>query len=322
MLRSLVNTASRLYQDFHRVWQGRRFSLQIRETVRETAARATHYDRLERVFLTDEVNRTILEEFAAHRQDARGEEETGWVLLGVREERQATVLATLPAGAGRDAGVAHVRFNSNGQALASRIVRQWDKRLTILGVVHTHPGRMRHPSEGDYRGDIEWVSRLRGREGIFAIGTADAASHHQGNGTATAYQPHRHTQVMGELCLSWYCLGEGDRNYRPLEMGVTIGPDLARPLRPVWPAIEEHAEELDRLCRQQANLTFAMLGEAAEAALCVQMPLAGEKESLRVLLNDQGIRYYWIRGSELTEVNPREQRIDRGVYMILAELAR
>ena len=128
------------------------------------------------------------------------------MLLGVRDVREATVLATLPAGAGRDAGGAHVRFNSSGQALASRIVRQWDKRLTILGVVHTHPGRMRHPSDGDYRGDVQWVGRLRGREGIFGIGTADVFHSTNGNGTLTAHQPQRHIQEMGELCLSWYAL--------------------------------------------------------------------------------------------------------------------
>ena len=116
----------------------------------------------------------MFEEFGEHRRSQRGDEEIGWVLLGVREETDALVLATLPAGAYRNASVAHVRFNSDGQALASRIVRQWDKRLAMIGVVHTHPGSLRHPSEGDYQGDSQWVSQLRGGDGIFGIGTADA----------------------------------------------------------------------------------------------------------------------------------------------------
>src|SRR5439155_16670861 len=91
----------------------------------------------------------------------------------LRLESEAVALATLPAGAGRSAGVAHVQFSSNGQALGSRIVRQADRRLVPLGVVHTHPGTLRHPSDGDYRGDSQWVGKLRGHEGIFGIGTAD-----------------------------------------------------------------------------------------------------------------------------------------------------
>src|SRR5205809_14880 len=87
-----------------------------------------------------------------------------WTAIG----EAATVLATLPAGAGREAGQAHVRFNHTAQALASRVVRQADRRLTLVGVAHTHPSSLRHPSDGDYRGDVGWVSQLRGGEGVFA----------------------------------------------------------------------------------------------------------------------------------------------------------
>ncbi|MFL5328188.1 MAG: Mov34/MPN/PAD-1 family protein [Gemmataceae bacterium] len=127
-----------------------------------------------RLQLTDEVSRTLFAEYAEHRGSERGHEETGWALLGLREGDSALALATLPAGAQRHAGEAHVRFNSSAQVLASRILRQHDKRLTLLGVVHTHPGSMRHPSQGDYRGDHRWVEQLRGQEGVFGIGTADA----------------------------------------------------------------------------------------------------------------------------------------------------
>jgi hypothetical protein len=106
-----------------------------------------------------------------------------------------------------------------------------------------------------------------------------------------------------------------------VEVALTLGPDLARPLRPVWSAIEDHAEELDRLCQQQAGLRFAVTTETGPPALTVEMKLAGSDQALRVLLNDEGIRYYWIRGSDLIEIDPKEPRIDRGVYLILAELA-
>ena len=140
-------------------------------------------------------------------------------------------LASLPAGAGREADEAHVRFNSAAQAIASRVVRQGHRQLSLLVVVHTHPGSLRHPSSGDYRGDVRWVTNLRGREGVFGIGTADAEPRPD---AGISWQPASNVQCLGELCLSWYTLADGDKNYRPLPVELTIGPDLATPLRPVW----------------------------------------------------------------------------------------
>jgi proteasome lid subunit RPN8/RPN11 len=270
------------------------------------------------VVLTDEVSRTLFEEYAAHRESTRGDEETGWVLLGLREVDEVVVLATLPAGAGRNAGVAHVRFNCSGQALASRIVRQRDRRLTMLGVVHTHPGSLRHPSDGDYQGDSQWVGRLRGGEGVFGIGTADGKA---ADGTVIAHQPRPHMQCLGELCISWYALGEGDRRYRPLSAGLTLGPDLARPLHPVWTTIETHAEQLDRLCRQQAGVTFQVVSGLYGPALAVNLALAEPGSTLRLVLESKEVRYYLVRGDELLVVDPHETQVDRGVYLLLAELA-
>src|SRR5206468_312309 len=197
----------------------------------------------------------------------RGGEETGWLLLGWRDADEAVALATLPAGADREAGEAHVRFNSSAQAVGSRIVRQADRRLTLLGVVHTHPGSLRHPSDGDFRGDSKWVAQLRGGDGVFGIGTADAKP---GPTDAVAWQPQPNRQCLGELCLSWYALGKDDRAYRPLPVEVTLGPDLAKPLRPVWGQVEEYAERLDKLARQQARVAFGVLPGRKESALAVE----------------------------------------------------
>src|SRR5438132_8918872 len=121
MLQALVNGAGRLVQDLRRSIL-RPFAGQAEQ--RAVAARpARQFLPLKRVLLTDDVGRTLFEEYAAHQASSRGEEETGWVLLGLREEEEALVLATLPAGAGRDAGVGHVQFNSCGQVVGSRIVR-------------------------------------------------------------------------------------------------------------------------------------------------------------------------------------------------------
>src|SRR5438105_1635960 len=121
MLQALVDKTSRLLSDLRRSWHRPPFSPTEK---RPPSPAAVNYRPLERVLITDGVGRTLFEEYAAHRARANGDEETGWVLLGLREAREAVVLATLPAGADVDAGVAHIRFNSGGQALASRIVRQ------------------------------------------------------------------------------------------------------------------------------------------------------------------------------------------------------
>src|SRR5262249_3832991 len=155
-------------------------------------------------------------------------EEIGWQLLGFRRPDEAVVTATLPAGADRDAGQEHVRFNAEAQAVATRIVRQTDRRLIPLGVVHTHPGSLRHPSPGDLRGDREWVPQLRGQEGVFGIGTAD------GDGdVGIATRPAPNVHCYGRLRFTWYTLAAGDGKYRPVPVELTLGPDLAKPLRPV-----------------------------------------------------------------------------------------
>jgi hypothetical protein len=269
--------------------------------------------------LSDGVSRTLFEEFAAHRRAERGDEETGWVLLGLREQDEAIALATLPAGTLRDAGVAHVRFNSDGQALASRMVRQLDRRLTILGVVHTHPGSLRHPSGGDFRGDIQWVPQLRGGEGVFGIGTADGDG--DGSHESFAMKPQAHVQRLGALRLSWYSLPAHAQRYRPLPVDLTLGPDLARPLHDVWPILETYAGQLDRLHRQQAGVTFDVLALERGKALAVNIPLAESGRRIRVLLDGSQVRYYLERGQEVLEADCREPSVERGVYLLLAELS-
>src|SRR5262245_39610667 len=103
MLQALISTTGRLLNDLNRSLF-RRPQPPVDELGSSPAPRT--YQRLQRVVLTDQVCRTIFEEYAGHRQSTRGDEETGWVLLGLREADEAVVLATLPAGAERSAGVA------------------------------------------------------------------------------------------------------------------------------------------------------------------------------------------------------------------------
>jgi proteasome lid subunit RPN8/RPN11 len=317
------------FRDFARqlwgVLQGSLFRQRVlmAPAVHEAPGLPRHYEPLRRVLLTDGVGRTLFEEYVAHRNAEDGDEETGWVLMGLRERDEAIVLATLPAGTQRDAGVAHVRFNSSGQALASRIVRQADRRLGILGVVHTHPGSLRHPSDGDFQGDTLWVKQLRGGAGVFGIGTADGPPLSSSGPRAAVYasHPRPNVQCLGELCFSWYALRAGQSHYEPLPVELTIGPDLARSLHDVWPTLEEHAERLDRLYRQQAGVTCTVLEDERGSALVVTVPLAEAGAAIRVLLWPKEVRYYVLRGGEVFAVDCPAESVDQGVYLLMAELA-
>jgi proteasome lid subunit RPN8/RPN11 len=269
---------------------------------------------LARARLTDEVVRTLFAEYAAHLAGDRGDEETGWALLGYRDGDSALVTATIPAGMNREAGAAHVRFNPTAQALASRIIRQDDKRLTLLGIVHTHPGSLRHPSDGDYRGDVQWVANLRGKEGVFGIGTDDGPKDPM-SGIAWNPQPHRLCQDGLSWC--WYALGVSDRKYRPIPAEITIGPDLALPLRSVWHELETHAPRLERLARQLMRVRFNVIDESA---LAVQSALP-DGGAVQAVMKGKSVKYYVHRGGNVLAADLPEQRVDQGVFLLLAELA-
>jgi hypothetical protein len=313
---ALVDRASRLLDDLRRPY--RRPVPDVARSRPVSTAVPVNYRPLQRVLITDGVGRSLFEEYARHRGESRGDEETGWMLLGLRNATEAIALATLPAGAEREASVAHVRFNSSAQAVGSRIVRQSDRRLTILGVVHTHPGSLRHPSDGDLRGDRDWVRNLRGTEGVFAIGTADGVS---AGPTEFAYQPRANVHCLAGLRFTWYALGADDANYRPLSAELTIGPDLARPLHPVWPVLEAHADRIDRLYRQLAGVRFEVINDDWGPALVLTVPLATAGEAVRVVVRRKEVRYYLERGEEALEVQHRDDCVDRGVFLLLAELA-
>ena len=271
---------------------------------------------IERVVVTDQVYETLFNDFAAHRDTERGEEEIGWVILGLRHESHVVVLAALPAGAQREASLTHVFFNSDAQAPATRFLRQADKRLIILGVVHTHPGSLRHPSGGDYQGDIRWVRQLRGKEGVFGIGTADARTDHR---EVTRIEPHQH--VRGPLLFNWYVLAEDDSRYRRVNVEIALGPDLARPLQPLWSTLEHHARGIDRLWQQQTGVKMEILGEGEEQALAFTISMPSRKRSIRVLLNEGSSRYYLEEDGGLFEIDPDAENLEQGVYLILAKLA-
>jgi proteasome lid subunit RPN8/RPN11 len=270
------------------------------------------------VRVTDGVVRTLFAEYAAHRASERGREEIGWTLLGYREGDAATIVATLPAGADRDAGPAHVRFSADAQAVATRIIRQDDRRLMPLGIAHTHPGSLRRPSDGDWRGDSAWVTQLRGREGVFAIGTADAPPDPQ---PGAVWRPKPHRQCLAGLSWCWYSLAAGEPGYRARRVDVVLGPDLAEPLRPVWPLLEAHGLRLDRLARQLARVRFEVAPGRGGPTLAVVVPRAGTDDTLRVVLDGKEVRYFLLRGGDAFAADLPEPRVDQGVYLLLAGCA-
>lgn len=278
------------------------------------------YARIKNVVLTDEVSRTLFSEYASHRKSDRGSEEIGWVLLGLREADRVVVLATLPAGAERDAGEAHVRFNSDAQALASRIVRQTDKRLALLGVVHTHPGRMRQPSNGDYEGDRHWVKNLRGGEGVFGIGTVDAQT--VANPTPVGGHPREHILTFEDLRFDWYTLEGNDTRYHPVPVELTLGPDLAAPMRAVWPIVETHAARLDWLTLVMSKVRFEIPPEAEPPVLVVTIGLGEPGIRVRILLERKRVRYIYEAGETAFQADlPAGTAPDQGLFLLLAEVA-
>ncbi len=126
---------------------------------------------------------------------------------------------------------------------------------------------------------------------------------------------------MADMCLSWYALGQNDARYRPLPVGLTLGPDLARPLHSVWSVVETHAERLERLFKQQVGVTFEVRQSEFGFELIVNVPLSEPQHAVRVALAEKGVKFFLKQGDELVEADCPDERVDRGVYLLLAELA-
>ena len=162
------------------------------------------------------------------------------------------------------------------------------------------------------------MAHLRGGEGVFGIGTVEEDA---GPAGGVAWQPKPHRQCLGPLNLSWYALSEGASGYRPLPVELTLGPDLAKPLRSVWPVIECHAERLDRVVRQQSDVEISVVAGRHSPALALTIPLAVGGDAVRVLLEGKEVRFYVERAGELLAADLGDVRVDQGLYLLLADLA-
>jgi hypothetical protein len=55
--------------------------------------------------------------------------------------------------------------------------------------------------------------------------------------------------------------------------------------------------------------------------LILTLPLAAGGDAIRVVIRPKGVFYYVIQGGEVLEVQHHDEQVDRGVYLLLAELA-
>jgi hypothetical protein len=85
--------------------------------------------------------------------------------------------------------------------------------------------------------------------------------------------------------------------------------------------LEAHAERIDRLYLQQTGMRFEVTSDEKGPGLMLTLPLAADGEAVRVFIRRKEVRYYVARGGELLAVQFNDDYVDRGVYLLLAELA-
>ncbi len=265
------------------------------------------------------VGQTIVDGYRNHLNQDRGEEETGWLLMGYRKKKHAIISAAVPAGEFREASSTHVKFNSLAQVVAGRLLRQLHDNLEVLGLFHTHPGKLRHPSSGDFQGDIQWVKKLPGKQGVFGIGTVDSDSSIPSS-FSTKIAPN--TFTMSGMRFDWFSLASGDANYNKIPVRWILGNDLAKPLHYVWDAMEIHAGEIEKVLAQQAKASCGITQGPKGHQLTISIPLAGTAGKILVFIFKDKVQYFFEKNEQLFEVDILEEKIDRGVYLVLAELAK
>ena len=231
------------------------------------------------------------------------------------------VLATLPAGANRERG-------RRSRAVQQQMLRPWPAASCGKGTSGSRCSAwstriravLRHPSDGDFQGDSAWVGPSRGGEGIFGIGTAEGL---QANSVAGWPAAAAACAKSGRVADSWYALDEGDRQYRPAAVQLTLGPDLALPLHEYLDDDRGFAEPLERLVPPASRHDVFRGGcrPAADRLWRSTIETGRTGTALRIVLEGKKAAYYWQRGHELLAVDPpAEPTGPRSVYLVLAEL--
>ena len=68
-------------------------------------------------------------------------------------------------------------------------------------------------------------------------------------------------------------------------------------------------------------MRFAVAEGRKGPALAVGVPLAGDGEAVRILLEGKEVRFYLERDGELLAADLGDVRVDQGFYLLMAELA-
>lgn len=308
----LLNKISGLLKEFNQLIYGAKASESLSVPQRDLSP-ITH------VLISSGVGNTLVQGYRNHLDQDRGDEETGWLLMGYREKKRAIIMAAVPSGEFREASSTHVKFNSQAQVVAGRLLRQVHQKLEVLGLFHTHPGRLRHPSSGDYQGDIQWVKNLPGKQGVFGIGTVD----HEAIGQQEfAKKLALNSFHMNNMRFDWFSLANGDANYVKVPIRWTLGEDLAKPLHVVWDAMEMHAAEIEKVLIQQSKASCSITKTDCGHRLTLSVPLAGIAGKILVFIFKDKVQYFFEKNEQLFAVDIQEDKVDRGIYLVLAELSK
>ena len=68
-------------------------------------------------------------------------------------------------------------------------------------------------------------------------------------------------------------------------------------------------------------MTFDVVGGKEKPGLAMNIPLAEPGTAVRVVMREDAMRYYLVKKGELFAADCQEERVDRGVYLLLAALA-
>jgi hypothetical protein len=69
-------------------------------------------------------------------------------------------------------------------------------------------------------------------------------------------------------------------------------------------------------------MRFEVVADGMEGpGLMLTLPLAGNGDAVRVILRPKSVHYFLERDGEVLEVDHRDEYVDRGIYLLLAELS-
>jgi len=92
-------------------------------------------------------------------------------------------------------------------------------------------------------------------------------------------------------------------------------------LHALWPTLEAHAERINRLYEQLAGVRFEVTSDEHGLGLMLTLPLAAGGDAVRVVVRQKDVRYFIERGGERVPGEVIDDCVDRGVYLLLADLA-